>query len=170
MSFIGNEGWSFPKLADCVNKLDMEILDNIYWQIVSILKRCVGPQLTTLFISFFRMYKHARLIHAALSPYNILVRDDNTIVVVDVPQSVDIDHKNSTHFLRRDCNNITNFFRSKGIITLKTRQLYEFVSNKDLDDDGLPSSHYNLDREIEKLKENVTEWPGMCSLFLKAFR
>lgn len=115
------------------------------------------------------MYKLARIVHAALSAYNLLVdENDNasknesryTLYVIDVSQSVDIDHKYSTHFLRRDCNIATQFFRGKGVSTLPIRTLYEFVSSKDLNGDGTVMEDYDLDAEIESLKRMVTESAG----------
>eukprot|EP01127_Copromyxa_protea_P009521 TRINITY_DN2257_c0_g1_i1.p1 TRINITY_DN2257_c0_g1~~TRINITY_DN2257_c0_g1_i1.p1 ORF type:complete len:485 (-),score=71.74 TRINITY_DN2257_c0_g1_i1:143-1597(-) len=139
MSFIGKEGWPAPRLVDCVGDFDAQTLDHLYWQAVVLLKR---------------MYKEARMVHAAFSPYNLLVQD-NTLVIIDVSQSVHVDHKYSTQFLRRDCDVITKFFKGRGTETLRTRVLYEFVSNKDLSYDGSVDVNYVMDDVIAILKKQV---------------
>eukprot|EP01126_Amoeba_proteus_P060007 TRINITY_DN7899_c0_g2_i4.p1 TRINITY_DN7899_c0_g2~~TRINITY_DN7899_c0_g2_i4.p1 ORF type:complete len:390 (-),score=65.92 TRINITY_DN7899_c0_g2_i4:142-1311(-) len=116
MNFIGSsEGWASPRLIDCVGHLDISLLEQLYWQSVSILKR---------------MYMFAKLIHTDFTAHNLLV-EDKCLVLIDMAQAVTIDHQYATHFLRRDCYNITKFFAGKGVTTLKTRSLYNFVSVRD---------------------------------------
>lgn len=108
------------------------------------------------------MYKNARLVHAAMSAYNLLVLEDNTLVVIDVAQSVNTDHKFSTHFLRKDCKKVSEFFNKfPGVHTLHIRTLYEFVSNKDLSRDGTPDLTYDLDNEVKKLKVEAETCGGL---------
>ena len=49
------------------------------------------------------------------------------LVMLDVSQSVDLDHPHALDFLRADAKNVSAFFRRKGISTLTTRELFEFV-------------------------------------------
>lgn len=66
------------------------------------------------------MFHEADLIHADFSASNLLVFQDE-LFIIDLAQAVSKSHPNSTHFLRRDCYNITNFFRQNSIPTPCTR-------------------------------------------------
>ncbi|MBR9681482.1 MAG: serine protein kinase RIO [Candidatus Altiarchaeota archaeon] len=57
-----------------------------------------------------KMYTIAKLVHADLSEYNILMHEGRH-VIIDVGQSVDIKHPSSGKFLRRDIENIVRFFK-----------------------------------------------------------
>lgn len=75
------------------------------------------------------MYQKAKLVHADLSEWNILYHKDS-IVVIDTAQAVESEHPNALLFLRRDCNNVANFFRKRGIRSgLTTRQIFSFVTD-----------------------------------------
>ena len=53
--------------------------------------------------------------HGDLSPYNVLVHDDR-LVLIDLPQAVDlVGNPQGFAFLRRDCDNICTWFRSRGV-------------------------------------------------------
>lgn len=53
--------------------------------------------------------------HGDLSAYNLLV-DDGRIVMIDLPQVVDLaGNPQGQQFLRRDCRNITDWFAGRGI-------------------------------------------------------
>jgi len=104
MNFLGNDGWPWPRLQEA----------NVV--------RSHGPALYTSAIELLRdMYQKCNLIHGDFSEYNILVdvpkggeveTDDfvPTLYVIDVSQSVEPDHPNSTIFLRRDIVNTNRFF------------------------------------------------------------
>ena len=57
------------------------------------------------------LYKKAGLVHADLSEFNILFGDRP--VVIDMGQSVTIDHPRAFSFLKRDIANINHFFFSR---------------------------------------------------------
>jgi RIO kinase 1 len=67
----------------------------------------------------WRMYNQARLVHGDLSEYNILYWDQS-LVFIDVSQSVDHDHPSAFDFLRKDCENIGAFFHKKGVGAVMT--------------------------------------------------
>ncbi len=56
-----------------------------------------------------RAMRKARLVHADLSEYNLLFWDDH-VVVIDVGQSVPLDHPRAEEWFRRDLANIAHFF------------------------------------------------------------
>src|SRR5205823_14778416 len=54
------------------------------------------------------------LVHADLSPYNVLVWDGR-LVIIDVPQAVDLDdNPNAYNFLQRDVSNLLGWFVTRG--------------------------------------------------------
>jgi len=64
-----------------------------------------------------RLYD-AGVVHGDLSEYNLLVRDGD-IVVIDMGQSVDVQHPHSDDLLENDCGNVARFFSSLGVDTSK---------------------------------------------------
>jgi RIO kinase 1 len=94
-----------------------------------------------------RLYKDAKLVHADLSEFNLLFHN-NSVIVIDVSQSVEHDHPRAVDFLRKDCNNINNYFRRNGVISLTLKELFDFVVDPNLDDE-------DVDRYLGKLQENT---------------
>ncbi len=74
------------------------------------------------------LYKKARLVHADLSEYNILVWNDKP-VIIDFSQAVLLEHPNSDMFLRKGIRNIDRFFRKFGVKTSE-REIYEKITGK----------------------------------------
>ena len=61
-----------------------------------------------------RMVVDARLVHGDLSPYNVLVREGQA-VLIDVAQAVPTDHPEARRLLARDTENFARFFRRVGV-------------------------------------------------------
>lgn len=89
MEFVGKNGIPAPKLKDA--SFSESTARKLY-------RECVEMM--------WRLYNKCRLVHADLSEYNLLYKD-NSIVVIDVSQSVEHDHPMALEFLRKDCTNIT---------------------------------------------------------------
>jgi RIO kinase 1 len=53
--------------------------------------------------------RKAKLVHADLSEYNLLFWDGK-VVVIDVGQSVPVDHPRAAEWFKRDLGNIAHFF------------------------------------------------------------
>jgi RIO kinase 2 len=53
------------------------------------------------------------IVHADLSPYNVLVRDDGEIVIIDWPQAVSRTEPQSSELLERDIKNVLDHFGRK---------------------------------------------------------
>ena len=58
------------------------------------------------------LYNQAGLVHADLSEFNILY-DDGEPVIIDMGQSVTLDHPMARKFLERDISNIVHYFQKK---------------------------------------------------------
>ncbi len=107
MDFIGHEGIRAPLLRELP---DEEVTPAMYLDILQ--------QVTT-------MVKKARLVHGDLSEYNILVLD-GLPYIIDVSQSLPIEHDNASKLLRKDMENINRFFSNKG---LEVQEVDNFLSS-----------------------------------------
>jgi len=111
MEFLGQGGWPSPRLKDAV--LSERRMREAYVQTVVIMRQ---------------MYQRCKLVHGDLSEYNLLWHN-NEIYVIDVSQSVEMDHPSALNFLRKDAANVNDFFRKVGgLNVMTTRQLFEFVT------------------------------------------
>jgi len=59
------------------------------------------------------IYLELGIIHADLSEYNILVKDDGSFIIIDWPQYVTRSHPEAGRLLERDVRTICGFFRRK---------------------------------------------------------
>ena len=94
MEFLGEEGRRAPLLVEAVEELGEEELEDIYRGVVSEMEKMVCK---------------ARLVHADLSEYNIMLWMEAPWII-DVAQAVHHDHPHAREFLRRDVENIIDFF------------------------------------------------------------
>ncbi len=95
MEYIGDDRGPAPRLRDAV----IEDPDELYGALVR---------------EFRRMVVGARLVHGDLSPYNTLYFDRRP-VVIDVGQSVSVDHPEAPALLRRDLDHFSAFLRRQGL-------------------------------------------------------
>ena len=95
MEYIGTNDKPAPLLKDVKLENPREIFDTIIE-----------------FVS--KMYKKAKLVHADLSAFNILMHD-NQPYFIDLGQALLLEHPRSDEFLRRDIHNIVSYFSKFGI-------------------------------------------------------
>ncbi|KAJ1472533.1 RIO1 family-domain-containing protein, partial [Baffinella frigidus] len=92
MEFIGKNGKAAPRLKDA---------------------GLTGDKICQAYVDccmcMRAMYQKCRLVHGDLSEYNML-HYRGTLYIIDVSQSVDLDHPNALEFLRRDAANVNDFF------------------------------------------------------------
>jgi len=69
--------------------------------------------LDEILLNVKKAYKDVGIIHADLSPYNIIVQLDEHILIIDWPQYVTVMHPNAEQLLQRDVQNVLRFFRQK---------------------------------------------------------
>ena len=74
-----------------------------------------------------------------------------------------MDHPNALEFLRKDCNNVNDFFRRKNVAVLTLKGLFDFVTDPTITAD-------NVDRYLEEAQVTVeyasagTRWRIRLSL------
>ena len=93
MEFVGGGGKPAKTL------LESEVDENDYLQCIQII--------TDLF-------NKAKLIHGDFSEFNIF-KTDNGLKIFDLGSAVDLNHPKMIEFLKRDINNISNFFVKRGL-------------------------------------------------------
>ncbi len=59
------------------------------------------------------IYKKGKMIHGDLGEFNIVLDNKGNILIIDWLQWVQIDHPNSNFYLRRDLENVCNYFFKK---------------------------------------------------------
>jgi RIO kinase 2 len=77
-----------------------------------------------------RAYLKAHVIHADLSEYNIILKPDGHILIIDWPQYVTADHVNAEELLLRDLKNVLAFFSRKFDVKLALNVACEYVTGK----------------------------------------
>ncbi len=95
MEFIGRDGIPAPRLRDVA----LDEPERIYRTVVSYM---------------VALYQKARLVHSDLSEFNILLYE-NEPIIIDMGQSVMLDHPMSREFLRRDVKNVVRYFGKLGV-------------------------------------------------------
>ena len=74
------------------------------------------------------MYNKAGIVHADLSPYNILMYK-NKPYIIDVGQGVLLEHPKAYEFLKRDIHNIVHYFR-KFSIKADEQEIFNRITKK----------------------------------------
>jgi len=98
MEYIGSEINAAPMLKNVL----IEEPDKYYCEIIE---------------EYFKIYNHAKMVHADFSEYNILVTDDGEPVIIDIGQCVVMEHPRAQEWFVRDMKNISHFFARKGAKT-----------------------------------------------------
>jgi RIO kinase 1 len=97
MDFAGRDGLAAPRMQDAL----IEHPDAVY---------------ADLTMQVRRMVVDAHLVHGDLSPYNVLVLDDEP-VLIDVAQSIPTEHPQAVELLRRDTGHFARYFQRLGVET-----------------------------------------------------
>ncbi len=111
MEFLGEDERPYPTLFELRKDLN-EVVDikELFEKVKENIKK---------------LYRDAELVHADLSEFNIILKDDEPYLI-DMGQSVLIDHPNASYYLERDIRNIIRFFSRYGIKE-KVSDLLNFV-------------------------------------------
>ncbi|XP_051556722.1 serine/threonine-protein kinase RIO1 isoform X2 [Myxocyprinus asiaticus] len=136
MSFIGQDEMPAPLLKNAV--LSESKARELYLQIIQNMRI---------------MYHEAHLVHADLSEFNMLYHNGEAYII-DVSQSVEHDHPHALEFLRKDCNNVNDFFQKHNVAVMTVRELFEFVTDPSITSDNI--NEY-MDKAMEMTSERTAE-------------
>lgn len=130
MEFIGKDGWAAPRLKDAALSLDK--LRESYMEMI---------------ISMRTLYQKCKLVHGDLSEYNILYFEGH-LYIIDVSQSVDLDHPHAHEFLIEDCVHVSDFFKKHGVAVMTIRELFDFIVDSNVTDE-------TIDSYLDKVQEKI---------------
>lgn len=117
MELIGKNGIPSPLLKSVPQKASISTLETIIQQVTI-------------------LYQKAGLVHADLSPYNIIMKDV-TPYVIDMSQSVLVSHPNAQEFLKRDLSNILTFFNKLKFPTPDLGSVYEVIISENSEEENI---------------------------------
>jgi RIO kinase 2 len=75
-----------------------------------------------------KAYLKARVIHADLSEYNVILKPDMHILIIDWPQYVTKDHPNAEELLTRDVKNVLQYFNRKHMLKARLDEAFTYVT------------------------------------------
>uniref|UniRef100_A0ACD5YDR1 Uncharacterized protein n=1 Tax=Avena sativa TaxID=4498 RepID=A0ACD5YDR1_AVESA len=132
MDFIGKDGHAAPRLKDA--GLSNDKLREAYFEIVTTMRT---------------LYQKCKLVHGDLSEYNILYFEGH-LYIIDVSQSVDLDHPLALDFLKEDCLHVNDFFEKRGVAVMTVTELFNFVVDQNIADEG-------VDDYLEKVQQKILD-------------
>jgi RIO kinase 2 len=75
-----------------------------------------------------KAYLKTGVIHADLSEYNVILKPDMHILIIDWPQYVTKDHPNAEELLTRDVKNVLHYFDRKHMLKVKLDEALKYVT------------------------------------------
>lgn len=151
MSFIGRDGWPAPLLKDV--ELSQSKAREIYRDVV---------------VLMWRIYNKCKLVHADLSEFNMLYQNGE-VYTIDVSQSVEHDHPRALEFLRKDCTNVTEFFRRKEVAVMTIKQLFNFITDPSITEENMEACLDTLSEKAKHVQELTSEEQVRCKQKLIMF-
>ena len=88
--------------------------------------------LDEILLNVRRAYSDAGVIHADLSEFNVIIKPDFHILIIDWPQYVRLDHPNADYYLRRDLKNILRFFKRKFRVRRDLEDVFRYVKGGEI--------------------------------------
>ena len=82
-----------------------------------------------ILLNIRKAYRGAHIIHADLSPYNIILKPDQSILIIDWPQYVTNKHPEAQNLLKRDIQNILQYFERKYNLKTDVNEALTFVQD-----------------------------------------
>jgi RIO kinase 2 len=77
-----------------------------------------------------RAFLDAGIVHGDLSEYNVILKPDMHVQIIDWPQFVTKDHPNAEDLLVRDVKNVLDSFRRKFKVKVNLNDAVDYVSGK----------------------------------------
>lgn len=84
--------------------------------------------LDEILVNVRRAYLDAKIIHGDLSPFNIILKPDQHILIIDWPQNVSTKHPNAKEILERDIQNVLTFFERKYGVSNRLEHVLSYVT------------------------------------------
>ena len=117
MEFIGRDFSPFPKLKD----VEIENPETALRKTLNEVEK---------------LWHEEKLVHGDLSEYNILVTDRGELVWIDFSQGVHKTHPEAKHLLKRDIENMVDFFNEQGADQDPEKALKAIISEEEASEAG----------------------------------
>ena len=88
--------------------------------------------LNEILLNIRKAYREAHIIHADLSPYNIIFQPNQHILIIDWPQYVTTKHPNAQQLLKRDLQNVLRYFQRKHKLRTKPKEALSYVEKDEI--------------------------------------
>ncbi|KAI3971218.1 hypothetical protein MKW92_006349 [Papaver armeniacum] len=137
MEFIGKSGCVAPRLKDA--NLSEDKMRECYVQMIMVMRN---------------LYQKCKLVHEDLSEY-ILYYEGN-LHIVDVSESVDLDHPLASDVLRKGCKNVTDFFKMNCVGVMTRWELFDFIVDSSITDES-------VECYLEKIQQKILARGGVMS-------
>jgi len=79
-----------------------------------------------------KAHRDASIIHADLSPYNVIFQPNQHILIIDWPQCVTTKHPNAPQLLKRDLQNVLSYFRRKYKLETKLEESLTYIEKNSI--------------------------------------
>jgi len=89
-----------------------------------------GTILKKILCNVRKAYLKAGVVHADLSEYNIMLKPNRGILIIDWPQYVTKNHPNAEQLLSRDVQNVLQYFRRKHKLAAGLDKSLDYVTGK----------------------------------------
>jgi RIO kinase 2 len=77
-----------------------------------------------------KAYLKAHVVHGDLSEYNIILKPNGHLLIIDWPQYVTVAHANAADLLLRDLKNVLTYFSRKFKVDLSVEEACDYVTGK----------------------------------------
>jgi len=96
------------------------------WKKITNPKRVLKEILRNIRKAFLK----AKVVHGDLSEYNIILKPNMHVLIIDWPQYVLADHLNASELLMRDIKNVLTFFNRRFDVKVETSIAFDYVTGK----------------------------------------
>jgi RIO kinase 2 len=91
--------------------------------------------LDEILLNVRKAYQRAGVVHADLSEYNVVLKPDMHVLIIDWPQYVKTSHPNADMLLTRDVQNILRFFRKRFKVRRILQQTVDYIKEAEANSD-----------------------------------
>jgi RIO kinase 2 len=91
--------------------------------------------LDEILLNVRKAYQRAGVVHADLSEYNVVLKPDMHVLIIDWPQYVKTSHPNADMLLTRDVQNILRFFRKRFKVRRILQQTVDSIKEAEANSD-----------------------------------
>jgi RIO kinase 2 len=88
--------------------------------------------LKEILVNIRKAYQGSGMIHADLSPYNIILQPNQHILIIDWPQYVTIKHPNAQELLKRDVQNVLTYFKRKRELKIRLKDTLAYIKGDEI--------------------------------------